>query len=211
MFYLTSVTISLKLDNLVIFVSNLALMKVTIITPMEIESEKVKIALQKIVASKHEYSIVISGIGREAIAKTMLHLTKSDCVVLVGFGGIVGKNNQMPSNLKLGCAVEITKSGLFGYEGLQFENGKPITTNGRTSLPNLISVTSDKFVRTTSLAEKTIINMEDYTFMYLKREQDFIIRIISDFLPHETEIDFFEEVKQIDFLPAILAIENALN
>jgi hypothetical protein len=50
--------------------------------------------------------------------------------------------------------------------------------------------------------------MEDYTFMYLKRPQDFIIRVISDFLPHETEIDFFEHVKEIDFLPAIQAIET---
>jgi hypothetical protein len=50
--------------------------------------------------------------------------------------------------------------------------------------------------------------MEDYTFMYLKKPQDGIIRIISDFLPHETEIDFFEEVKSIDFIEAIKAIET---
>jgi hypothetical protein len=37
--------------------------------------------------------------------------------------------------------------------------------------------------------------MEDYTFMFLKQPQDFIVRIISDFLPHTQEIDFFEEVK----------------
>ena len=49
--------------------------------------------------------------------------------------------------------------------------------------------------------------MEDYTFMYLKKSQDFIVRIISDFLPHETEIDFFEEVKRIDFLEAVQAID----
>ena len=52
--------------------------------------------------------------------------------------------------------------------------------------------------------------MEDYTFMYLKKPQDFILRIISDFLPHETEIDFFEEVKSIDFLEAIKVIEESL-
>ena len=39
-------------------------------------------------------------------------------------------------------------------------------------------------------------------------DENFILRIISDFLPHETEIDFFEHVKEIDFLPAIQAIEN---
>jgi len=52
--------------------------------------------------------------------------------------------------------------------------------------------------------------MEDYTFMYLKKPQDGIIRIISDYLPHETEIDFFEEVKGIDFLEAIKVIEESV-
>jgi len=52
--------------------------------------------------------------------------------------------------------------------------------------------------------------MEDYTFMYLKQPQDFIVRIISDFLPHTHEIDFFEEVKPIDFYKAIDAIERVL-
>ena len=36
-----------------------------------------------------------------------------------------------------------------------------------------------------------LVNMEDYTFMYLKKTDDCIVRIISDFLPHESEIDFF--------------------
>jgi hypothetical protein len=53
--------------------------------------------------------------------------------------------------------------------------------------------------------------MEDYTFKYLKRPQDFIVRIISDFLPHETEIDFFEEVKGIDFLEGVKAVDDYLN
>jgi hypothetical protein len=43
--------------------------------------------------------------------------------------------------------------------------------------------------------------------MYLKKPEDFIVRIISDFLPHETEIDFFEEVKGIDFLEGVKALE----
>ena len=50
--------------------------------------------------------------------------------------------------------------------------------------------------------------MEDYTFKYLKKPQDFIVRIISDFLPHETEIDFFEEVKGIDFLEGVMAVDK---
>jgi hypothetical protein len=69
-------------------------------------------------------------------------------------------------------------------------------------------LTSDKFVRTTDLAELTVVNMEDYTFMYLKKPQDFIVRIISDFLPHESEIDFFEEVKGIDFIEAIELVDT---
>jgi len=50
--------------------------------------------------------------------------------------------------------------------------------------------------------------MEDYTFKFLKKPQDFIVRIISDFLPHETAIDFFEEVKGIDFLEGIKSIDS---
>ena len=72
------------------------------------------------------------------------------------------------------------------------------------------SLTSDKFVRTTDLAEKTVVNMEDYTFKFLKKPQDFIVRIISDFLPHETEIDFFEEIKGIDFLEGVKAVDELL-
>ena len=44
--------------------------------------------------------------------------------------------------------------------------------------------------------------------MYLKKPQDFIVRIVSDFLPHEKEIDFFEEVKGIDFLEGVLAVDT---
>jgi hypothetical protein len=43
--------------------------------------------------------------------------------------------------------------------------------------------------------------------MFLKKTQDFIIRIISDFLPHEKEIDFFEEIKPIDFFEAIQLVD----
>lgn len=183
-------------------------MNITIITPMEIEHDKVVDAIARIENRKHNYSVVISGIGREAVAKAMLNLPENDCTVLVGFAGIVGNKNTLPSDLQFGCPVEITKASLYGYEGLKFENGKPIQTEAKTNLPNLFSLTSDKFVRTTNLAEKTIVNMEDYTVMYLKRPQDFIVRIISDFLPHETEIDFFKEVENVDFLPAVLAVEK---
>jgi hypothetical protein len=74
----------------------------------------------------------------------------------------------------------------------------------------LASLTSDKFVRTTDLAEQTIINMEDYTFMFLKKPKDFIVRIISDFLPHETEIDFFEEIKGVNFIEAIKLVDESI-
>ena len=182
-------------------------MNIIIVTPMEIEREKALAAISKIKNSKHNYQVVASGIGRESIAKTMMHLPSSDCVVLVGFAAIVGKETELPSELGFGKPIEITTSSLYGYEGGLFENGKPIEVAAKLNLPTLSSLTSDKFVRTTNLKVETIVNMEDYTFMYLKRPQDFIVRVISDFLPHETEIDFFEHVKEIDFLPAIQAIE----
>lgn len=178
---------------------------------MEIEKEKVLSAIERISNKKHDYQIVISKIGREATAKTMMHLPKADCTVLLGFAAIVGKESEMPSELSFGKPIEITTASLYGYEGGLFENGKPIKVQPKLNLPCLFSLTSDKFVRTTNLTQKTVVNMEDYTFMYLKQPQDFIVRVISDFLPHETEIDFFEHVKDIDFLSAIEAIENNLS
>lgn len=175
---------------------------------MEIEREKALIAISKIHNSKHNYQVITSEIGRESMAKTMMNLPISDCVILLGFAAIVGKENELPANLGFGKPIEITTSSLYGYEGGLFENGKPIYVEPKLNLPTLSSLTSDKFVRTTNLSVKTIVNMEDYTFMFLKRKQDFIVRIISDFLPHETQIDFFEHVKEIDFLPAIQAIEG---
>ncbi len=175
---------------------------------MEVEHLKVKRAIHKLTSTVNEYEVITSGIGREAMAKTMMKLPQNDCTVLLGFGGIVGVKNQLDSNLQFGNPVEITQASLYGYEGLQFENGKPISTNAKTNLPSLASQTSDKFVKTTHLSQKTIVSMEDYTFMYLKQKQDFIVRIISDFLPHETEIDFFKEVEKIDFLPTLKVIEQ---
>jgi hypothetical protein len=136
-----------------------------------------------------------------------MQLPAHDVCVLLGFAAIVGQEHQLPAELKLGMPVEITNASLFGYEGQLFENGKPIQAESRTSLTPLCSLTSDKFVTTTNLEEGTIINMEDYTFMFLKQPQDCIIRIVSDFLPHTQEIDFFEEVKPIDFSNAIHALE----
>mgnify|MGYP000465534364 CR=1 FL=1 len=182
-------------------------MNIIIITPMEIEREKALTAINKISNSRHKYQVFASGIGRESMAKIMMHLPDSDCVVLVGFAAIVGKEAELPKNLGFGKPIEITNSSLYGYEGGLFENGAPIFSDPKTKHPSLASLTSDKFVRTTDLAEQTIINMEDYTFMYLKKPQDFIIRIISDFLPHEKEIDFFEEVKPIDFFEAIQLVD----
>ncbi len=175
---------------------------------MEIEQEKVLSALSRIPNVNHTYEVLVSGIGRESTAKAMMQLPPHNICVLMGFAAIVGKASDLPDYLQLGKPIEITHASLYGYEGGLFENGKPITKDAHLNLPCLSSLTSDKFVRTTDLAEKTVVNMEDYTFMYLKKPQDFIVRIISDFLPHETEIDFFEEVKGIDFLEAVKVLEN---
>jgi hypothetical protein len=215
-------TISLKLFNK-IYITNNALiyikyftlqsinqskLKIVILTPMEIEQQKVLSALARIPNLNHNYEVIVSGIGRESTAKNLMNLPPNDLCVLMGFAAIVGQEINLPPNLSMGKPIEITNVSLYGYEGGLFENGKPITINAKLNLPNLSSLTSDKFVRTTDLAEKTVVNMEDYTFMYLKKPQDVIVRIISDFLPHTTEIDFFEEVKNIDFLEGILALEG---
>ncbi|WP_339837465.1 hypothetical protein [uncultured Flavobacterium sp.] len=183
-------------------------MKIIIITPMEIEQEKVLLALSRITNLRHTYQVFVSGIGREPTAKALMQLPENDVCVLMGFAAVVGKELNLPAHLGLGKPIEITTSSLYGYEGGLFENGQPIMTEPKLSLPCLSSLTSDKFVRTTDLDEGTVINMEDYTFMYLKKPQDFIVRIISDFLPHETEMDFFEHVKAIDFMEGILAVEG---
>ncbi len=174
---------------------------------MEIEQEKVLNAISRIPNLNHTYEVLVSGIGRESTAKAMMQLPSHDICVLMGFAAIVGNETNLPFELGFGKPIEITNASLFGFEGGLFENGTPILNAPKLNLPCLASLTSDKFVRTTDLAEKTVINMEDYTFMYLKKSQDFIVRIISDFLPHETEIDFFEEVKRIDFLEAVQAID----
>ena len=175
---------------------------------MEIEQEKVLNALSRISNLKHTYQVIVSGIGRESTAKAIMHLPENDVCVLMGFAAVVGKEVHLPAHLGMGKPIEIRTSSLFGYEGGLFENGKPIHSDPKLKLPCLSSMTSDKFVRVTDLDEGTVVNMEDYTFMYLKKPQDFIVRIISDFLPHETEIDFFEHVKAIDFIEGVLAIEQ---
>lgn len=181
--------------------------KIIILTPMDIEREKVIAALSRIEYSNHSIQVIVSGIGRESTAKAIMNLPPHDLCVLMGFAAVVGKEENLPEYLKLGKPIEITNASLYGYEGGLFENGAPIQVPSHLNLPSLSSLTSDKFVRTTDLAERTVVNMEDYTFMYLKKPQDFIVRIISDFLPHETEIDFFEEVKGIDFLEGVKALE----
>lgn len=175
---------------------------------MEIEQTKVLDALARISNLKHTYDVRVSGIGRESTAKALMQLPEHDCCVLMGFAAVVGKAQDLPEYLQLGKPIEITQASLYGYEGGLFENGKPILCDAQLNLPCLSSLTSDKFVRTTDLAPQTVVNMEDYTFMYLKKPQDCIVRIISDFLPHETEIDFFEEVKGIDFLEGVRAVEG---
>ena len=185
-------------------------MKILILTPMEIEQEKALNALSRISNLNHNYEVMISGIGRESTAKALMHSPDCHITVLMGFAAIIGKESDFPSYLGFGKPIEITNSSLYGYEGGLFENGAPINTESKTKLPSLASLTSDKFVRTTDLEKQTIINMEDYTFMFLKKPQDFIVRIISDFLPHETEIDFFEEVKAIDFIEAIQWVDQSV-
>ena len=174
---------------------------------MDIEREKVLLALSQLENQKNDYQVIVSGIGRESTAKAMMNLPSHDVCVLMGFAAVVGKEVNLPEYLKLGKPIEITNASLYGYEGGLFENGSPIQVPSQLNLPSLSSLTSDKFVRTTDLAERTVVNMEDYTFMYLKKPQDLIVRIISDFLPHETEIDFFEEVKGIDFFEGVKALE----
>ncbi len=186
-------------------------MKILILTPMEIEQEKAISALSRIPKLKHSYEVIVCGIGRESTAKAIMNLPYHDVCILIGFAAIVGIENNLPPYLGFGKPIEITNSSLYGYEGGLFENGVPIISESKTKLPSLVSLTSDKFVRTTDLAEQTIVNMEDYTFMYLKKPQDFIVRIISDFLPHESEIDFFEEIKGIDFIEAIKMIDESIN
>lgn len=46
--------------------------------------------------------------------------------------------------------------------------------------------------------------------MYVMNPQDFIVRIISDFLPHSSEIDFFEEVKGIGFFEGVLVVDKLI-
>jgi hypothetical protein len=186
-------------------------MKIILLTPMEIEREKVLQALSGQLDLKHSYEVVVSGIGRESTAKAMMQLPEHDVCVLVGFAAIVGKEAALPPELGFGMPVEITQASLYGYEGGLFENGAPIVVPSKLALPCLSSLTSDKFVRTTDLAVQTIVNMEDYTFMYLKQPQDFIVRVVSDFLPHETTIDFFEEVAPISFLGVVEALESFLD
>lgn len=175
---------------------------------MDIEQAKVLDAISRLPNLQHTYEVIVSGIGRESTAKTLMNLVPHDVCVLMGFAALVGKETNLPSELGFGKPIEITNASLYGYEGGLFENGKPILNKPKLNLPHLSSLTSDKFVRTTNLDEKTVVNMEDYTFMYLKKPQDLIVRIVSDFLPHESEIDFFEVVKSIDFLEGVEAIES---
>ena len=183
-------------------------MNIIILTPMEIEKEKVLAAIARLGHTKHRYQVIVSGIGRESTAKAMLHMPPHDLCLLMGFAAVVGVEADLPAHLGLGMPIEITNASLYGYEGGLFENGKPIVTEPKLQLACLSSLTSDKFVRTTDLGVGTVVNMEDYTFMYLKNPQDFIVRIVSDFLPHTKEIDFFEEVAPIRFDKALEAVEN---
>jgi len=183
-------------------------MKINLLTPMTVEKEKLEEALLSFGALRHSYEITKSGIGRERTAGGMLNKPESDLCVLVGFTAIVGQEKTLPPELHKGGLAEVTASSLFGYRGEIFENGKLRLSRPKTQLPHLPSLTSDKFITATDIPVGTLVNMEDYTFMCLKREQDFIIRIISDFLPHREEIDFFEEIRSIQFNKVIELLED---
>ena len=47
-------------------------MKIIILTPMEIEQEKVLHALSRITNLNHKYEVIVSGIGREQTAKSLM-------------------------------------------------------------------------------------------------------------------------------------------
>ena len=85
-------------------------MNVLILTPMEIEQEKVLSALSRLSNLKHDYEVVISGIGRESTAKALMQLPQSDVCVLIGFAAIVGKESKLPIHLGFGKPIEITNS-----------------------------------------------------------------------------------------------------
>ncbi|MDR3272552.1 MAG: hypothetical protein LBT29_03600 [Flavobacteriaceae bacterium] len=183
-------------------------MKINLLTPMTAEKEKLEEALHSFGSLRHSYEVTKSGIGRENTAKAMLNKPKSDLCVLVGFAAIVGQERTLPAELRKGELAEVTASSLFGYRGEIFENGKLRLAQPKTQLPHLPSLTSDKFITATDIPVGTLISMEDYTFMCLKREQDFILRVISDFLPHREEIDFFEEIKSIRFNKVMEVLEK---
>jgi hypothetical protein len=52
-------------------------MNIIILTPMEIEQEKVLYALSRIPDLKHNYNVLVSGIGRESVAKSIDGFTPS--------------------------------------------------------------------------------------------------------------------------------------
>ncbi|WP_128332081.1 hypothetical protein [Apibacter sp. HY039] len=183
-------------------------MKINLFTPMLEEQNKIEEAFREFPTLFHTYHCTKTGIGREKIAKAMMSKPDSDLDILVGFTAVTGNENTMPEELKKGMPVEVTASSLYGFQGGLFENGKLRLTTSKTHLPCLSSLTSDRFITTTDIPVGTLINMEDYTFMYLKRPQDLIIRVISDFLPHESPIDFFEVIKDISFTPIIQLLEE---
>ena len=183
-------------------------MRINLFTPMREENQKIMDAITEFSSLKHSYEVIVTGVGREKIAKSLVNKPKSDLDILVGFTAITGIEQTMPKELQKGCLVEVVASPLYGYSGEIFENGKLLLSASRTQFPALTSLTSDKFVTTSHLPIGTLINMEDYSFMYLKRPHDFIIRIISDFLPHQDEIDFFKVIEDISFTPVIEFLES---
>ena len=77
---------------------------------MDIEQAKVLDAISRISNLKHTYEVIVSGIGRESTAKTLMNLSMHDICVLMGFAAVVGKEAALPSELGFGKPIEITNA-----------------------------------------------------------------------------------------------------
>ena len=64
-------------------------MKIILLTPMDIEQEKALNALARMPNLQNDYEVIVSGIGRESTAKTLMQLPQHDVCVLVGFLGVL--------------------------------------------------------------------------------------------------------------------------
>lgn len=73
-------------------------MKITVITPMREEQEKITNAFNEFSSLQHSYEVIISGIGRENVAKALINKPKSDLDILVGFTALPELKKPCPTN-----------------------------------------------------------------------------------------------------------------